>query len=113
MTKIIRADAGTASNNEKLPAISYNAAGLWDIHELMRHLPVCRRSIANLRRKGMPCIKLGARIFFHPESTMNWLLRQRQGQVRRKTPADTGAFFFGGGQGAAPARKRFSQFDRF
>ena len=81
MRKIIRADVGTASHNEKLPAISYNAAGLWDIHELMLRVPVCRRSVGNLRRKGMPFIKLGARIFFHPESTMNWLLRQQQGGV--------------------------------
>jgi hypothetical protein len=81
MKEITRADVGTANNDEKLPAINPNTASLWDIHELMRHVPVCRRSVANLRRKGMPCIKLGARIFFHPESTMNWLLRQQQGQA--------------------------------
>jgi hypothetical protein len=35
--------------------------GLWDIGELMRHVPVCRRSVHNLRKKGLPTIVLGRR----------------------------------------------------
>ena len=53
--------------------------GLWDIEQLMAHVPVCRRSIHNLRKKGLPTIVLGRRLFWHPPSVEAWLLRQQRG----------------------------------
>ncbi|MGD0815920.1 MAG: hypothetical protein ABSA83_20195 [Verrucomicrobiota bacterium] len=53
--------------------------GLWDIEQLMAHVPVCRRSIHNLRKKGLPTIVLGRRLFWHPPSVQAWLLRQQRG----------------------------------
>jgi hypothetical protein len=53
--------------------------GLWDIGELMRHVPVCRRSVHNLRKKGLPTIVLGRRLFWHPASVEAWLMRQQRG----------------------------------
>ena len=52
--------------------------GLWDIAQLMRHVPVCRRSISNLRKRGLPAIVLGRRVFFMPASVKDWLLRQER-----------------------------------
>ena len=52
---------------------------LWDIESLMRHIPICRRSVHNLRKKGLPTIVLGRRVFFHPASVEAWLLRQQRG----------------------------------
>jgi hypothetical protein len=56
--------------------------GLWDTRELMRHIPLCRRSIANLRAKGMPAIVLGRRVFFSPASIQAWLMRKERGGVQ-------------------------------
>ncbi len=56
-----------------------NYGGLWDIRELMKHIPICRRSVHNLRRKGLPTIVLGRRLFWHPASVESWLLRQQRG----------------------------------
>jgi hypothetical protein len=53
--------------------------GLWDIPELMRHVPLCRRSISNLRKRGLPTIVLGRRVFFHPGSIEAWLMRKQRG----------------------------------
>jgi hypothetical protein len=53
--------------------------GLWDIPEFMRHVPLCRRSISNLRKRGLPTIVLGRRVFFHPASIEAWLMRKQRG----------------------------------
>jgi hypothetical protein len=53
--------------------------GLWDIEQLMAHVPICRRSVHNLRKKGLPTIVLGRRLFWHPPSVEAWLLRQQRG----------------------------------
>jgi hypothetical protein len=53
--------------------------GLWDTPELMRHIPVCRRTVASLRAKGMPFLVLGRRVFFHPASIQAWLMRKERG----------------------------------
>ncbi len=53
--------------------------GLWDVADLMRHVPICRRSIHNLRKRGLPCIVLGRRLLFHPASVEAWLLRLQRG----------------------------------
>jgi hypothetical protein len=53
--------------------------GLWDIEALMRHVPICRRSVHNLRKKGLPTIVLGRRLFWHPASVEAWLMRQQRG----------------------------------
>jgi hypothetical protein len=70
------ANAGMA--DEKLPA-NENTAGLWSVNDLMRRVPLCRRSIHNLRKKGLPSIVLGRRLFFHPPSVESWLMRQQRG----------------------------------
>ena len=57
----------------------FTANSLWDMTELMRHLPLCRRSIYNLMRRGLPHIRLGRRLVFHSGSVQGWLLRQQRG----------------------------------
>ena len=68
-----------ATGESKLAEDAYADQGLWDIDELMRHVPLCRRSIHNLRKKGLPTIVLGRRLFWHPGSVEAWLLRQQRG----------------------------------
>lgn len=52
---------------------------LWDVPEFIRHVPVCRRTIHDLRKRGLPHIVLGRRLFFHPASVEAWLLRRQRG----------------------------------
>ena len=70
---------GSLDEKQQTTSLCPKDGGLWDIPELMRHLPLCRRSISNLRKKGLPTIKLGSRVFFHPASVENWLMRQERG----------------------------------
>lgn len=64
-----------AADVQQLPALP----GLWSIEQLMVHIPVCRRTIHNLRKKGLPTIVLGRRLFWHPPSVEAWLIRQQRG----------------------------------
>jgi hypothetical protein len=74
------ADTGTPMMAATTDGGKTTATGLWDIEQLMAHVPVCRRSIHNLRKKGLPTIVLGRRLFWHPPSVESWLLRQQKGQ---------------------------------
>ncbi|MGA2750792.1 MAG: helix-turn-helix domain-containing protein [Verrucomicrobiota bacterium] len=67
-----------ATDKPKLAAES-STPGLQDIRWMMAYSHLCRRSVANLMRKGLPYLKLGRRILFHPASVESWLLRQQQG----------------------------------
>jgi hypothetical protein len=53
--------------------------GLQPMHWMMAYSHLCRRSVANLLKKGLPHIKLGSRILFHPPSVERWMLRQQRG----------------------------------
>jgi len=53
--------------------------GLWDIEAFIAHVPVSRRTVSNLRKRGLPTIVLGRRVFFHPGSIEAWLMRKQRG----------------------------------
>jgi hypothetical protein len=63
---------------DKRPDADFNA-GLQDMNWMMAYSHLCRRSVANLMKKGLPFIKLGRRTLFHPASVESWLLRQQRG----------------------------------
>ena len=56
-------------------------AVLWDVEDLQRNLQLSRRSIHNLRKRGLPTIVLGRSIRFHPQSVMNWLMSKQRGGI--------------------------------
>jgi excisionase family DNA binding protein len=54
--------------------------GFIDEHELLRRLPVSRRTIANWRRAGkIPSIKIGRRVLFCWENVAGALRRMERG----------------------------------
>jgi hypothetical protein len=56
-------------------------AVLWDVEDLQRNLQLPRRTIHNLRKRGLPTIVLGRSIRFHPQSVMNWLMSKQRGGI--------------------------------
>jgi hypothetical protein len=66
------------ATGQKLAA-DFKTDGLWEMDGMTSRTHLCRRSIGNLLKKGLPHIKLGRRILFHPPSVEAWLLRQQQG----------------------------------
>ena len=56
----------------------------WDEKELLRHLPICRRTAFSWIKQGkLPCIKINRRKIFHAPSVEAALLRlQRGGNVQ-------------------------------
>jgi hypothetical protein len=81
MLKARIAQTPEAATGKPKLATDFNTDGLWEMDGLTSRTHLCRRSIGNLLKKGLPHIKLGRRILFHPASVENWLLRQQQGQV--------------------------------
>jgi hypothetical protein len=73
--KIIQAPEA-ATGKSKLAA---DTAGMQEMPWAMAFTTLCRRSINNQLKKGMPHVKLGRRILFHPPSVEAWLLRQQRG----------------------------------
>ena len=67
-----------AATGQKLAA-DFKTDGLWEMDGMTGRTHLCRRSIRNLLKKGLPHIKLGRRILFHPASVEAWLLRQERG----------------------------------
>ena len=65
-----------ATGQSKLAA---DTAGLKEIAWAMAYTTLCRRSINNQLKAGMPHVKLGRRILFHPPSVEAWLLRLQRG----------------------------------
>jgi len=65
-----------ATGQSKLAA---DPSGLQEISWIMGYTTLCRRSIANLLRNGLPHVKLGRRILFHPPSVERWLLSKQRG----------------------------------
>jgi hypothetical protein len=59
--------------------VAADTAGLREMSWIMAYTTLCRRSIANLLKKGLPHVKLGRRILFHPPSVEAWLLRKQRG----------------------------------
>lgn len=72
------ANTPDGATGQKLAA-DFNTNGLWEVGDMTHRTHLCRRSIGNLMKKGLPHIKLGRRILFHPASVENWLLRQQRG----------------------------------
>jgi hypothetical protein len=60
---------------------NFYTSGLWDVQAVLARLQICRRSLSNLLKKGLPHVKLGKRILFHPASVEAWLLRQQRGNL--------------------------------
>ena len=60
-----------------------SAAGFVDTKQLLASVPVCRRTLAHWREKGLiPYINTGGRrILFHLPSVTEALLRQQRGGV--------------------------------
>jgi hypothetical protein len=54
---------------------------LWVVEDLQRNLRLSRRTIHNLRQRGLPTIVLGRSIRFHPQSVMNWLMSKQRGGI--------------------------------
>jgi hypothetical protein len=54
---------------------------LWDVSDLQRNLQLSRRSIHNLRKRGLPTIVLGRSVRFDPESVKRWLRSKERGGV--------------------------------
>ncbi|HTX20496.1 MAG TPA: hypothetical protein VMD27_01360 [Candidatus Aquilonibacter sp.] len=55
-------------------------AGFIDEKELLKRLPVSRRTAFNWQRCGkLPCVKIGRRKLFHWPSVESALLRQQRG----------------------------------
>ncbi len=71
MPELATGESMLAGNNATLSPATL--ALLWDVEDLQRNLKLCRRSIHNLRKRGLPTIVLGRSIRFHPESVMRWL----------------------------------------
>jgi hypothetical protein len=69
-------DLSVDVSGEKLAA---HADGLQDMHWMMAYSHLCRRSVANQMKKGLPFLKLGRRTLFHPASVEAWCLRQQRG----------------------------------
>jgi len=67
-----------ATGQSKLAA---NTTGLQEMRWAMEYTTLCRRSIWNLMKKGLPHVKLGRRILFHPPSVEAWILRKQKGEV--------------------------------
>jgi len=67
-----------SATGQKLAA-DFNTAGLQEMSWMMDYSKLCRRSVTNLLKKGLPHIKLGRRILFHPPSVEKWLLRKQRG----------------------------------
>jgi hypothetical protein len=65
-----------AATGEKLAA---DTTGLQEMPWMMAYTKLCRRSVGNLLKKGLPHVKLGRRILFFPTSVENWLRRQQRG----------------------------------
>ncbi len=78
MREVIQMPDAATGNTEKMAAI-VNPDGLKGMDWIMSQTTLCRRSIGNLLRKGLPHIKLGRRILFHPPSVIAWFLRQQNG----------------------------------
>lgn len=55
--------------------------GLEDMQWAVAYTKLCRRSIINMMKRGMPHVKLGRRTLFHPQSVDRWLLSQQRGIV--------------------------------
>ncbi len=77
MEKVIRTP--DPATGEKLAA-NLNTDGLRGMDWITSHTTLCRRSIGNLINKGLPHIKLGSRVLFHPPTVNKWLLRQQRGE---------------------------------
>jgi hypothetical protein len=60
-------------------AADTSTTGFREIAWAMAFTTLCRRSINNQLKAGMPHVKLGRRILFHPPSVEAWLLRQQRG----------------------------------
>jgi len=70
----------TATSNAKLAAIPQLNKTFWDEKELLRHLPICRRTAFNWIEEGkLPCVKIGRRKLFHWPSVEAALLRLQRG----------------------------------
>jgi len=54
---------------------------LWNVEDLQRNLQLSRRSIHNLRKRGLPTIVLGRSVRFDPESVKRWLRSKERGGV--------------------------------
>jgi len=68
-------------SKEQIQAAPPGEAGFLDEKELLKRLPVSRRTLFNYRATGkIPCVRLGGRrILFHWPSVETALLRQQQG----------------------------------
>ncbi len=60
-------------------ATDFNTGGLQEMSWMLAYTKLCRRSIANLLKKGLPHVKLGRRILFHPPSVERWFLSKQRG----------------------------------
>jgi hypothetical protein len=69
-----------AMSQSKLAAIPQLSKTFWDEKELLRHLPICRRTAFSWIQQGkLPCIKIGRRKIFHAPSVEAALLRLQRG----------------------------------
>jgi hypothetical protein len=65
------------SDQSKSPA---PPAGFISEGELLKRLPVCRRTLGNWKERGLiPYIRLGRRVIYDWDSVRDSLLRQQQG----------------------------------
>ncbi|MGH7975805.1 MAG: helix-turn-helix transcriptional regulator [Limisphaerales bacterium] len=65
---------------ETQPTTPPGETGFIDEKELLRRIPIARRTAFNWQRSGkLPCVKIGRRKLFHWPSVCEALLRQQRG----------------------------------
>ena len=52
----------------------------WSEDELAKHLKVSRSFLWELRKKGLPCIRIGRTVRYQPDAVAEWLSRNQNNQ---------------------------------
>lgn len=77
---IDKSTPNAAMSQPKLAAIPQHDKSFWDERELLRHLPICRRTAFNWIKQGkLPVIVIGRRKIYHGPSVEAALLRLQRG----------------------------------
>lgn len=70
-SKELKLDASDA--NDRQPSVATNEAHLWTVADVARYVNCSERHVWNLRRSGLPSVKVGALVRFEPEAIKEWL----------------------------------------